>query len=154
MSRGFLGTSAPLVSDVTLVAELGMGVALLVGMAVARRRHYRAHAWCQSAVVLLNLVVIAETMLPSFRRMVSSESLASLGDSYYALAAAHGALGTVAELFGIYVLMVAGTNILPKRIRFTRFIPWMRAALALWWLALLMGFGTYFRWYVASLWVK
>jgi uncharacterized membrane protein YozB (DUF420 family) len=123
-------------------------------MAHARRRRYRAHASCHSAVVLLNLVVIAGTMLPSFRRQVASEIPASLGDSYYALAAAHAAIGTLAELVGVYILLVAGTNILPKGLRFTRFKPWMRAALALWWLALLLGLGTYFRWYVAPLWFK
>jgi uncharacterized membrane protein YozB (DUF420 family) len=154
VSRGFLRTAAPLVSDVTLVAELGMGLALMVGMALARRRHYLAHAWCQSAVVLLNLAVIAGTMLSSFRRQVASEIPASLGDSYYALAAADAVLGTAAELFGLYILMLAGTNIVPKRIRFTRYKPVMRTALAMWWLVLLLGVGTYVRWYVAPLWVK
>ncbi len=128
-----------------------MGVALLVGVALARLRHYRAHAWCQSAVVILNLVVIAGSMAPAFHRQVVPEILASLGDSYYYLAGAHAALGTVAELLGLYILTVAGTNILPKGLRFTRFKPWMRAALALWWLVLLLGLGTYFRWYVAPL---
>ena len=55
MNRGFLRTGAPLGSDLTLVVEIGMGLALLAGMLLARRRRYRAHAWCQSAVVLLNL---------------------------------------------------------------------------------------------------
>ena len=54
MSRGFLGTAAPWSSDATLIIELGMGVALLVGWRLARRGRYRAHAWCQSATVLLN----------------------------------------------------------------------------------------------------
>jgi hypothetical protein len=72
MSRGFLGTAASFSSDVTLVVELGMGVALLVGTVLARRGSYRAHAWCQSSMVLLNLVVITLTMAPSFRRSFSA----------------------------------------------------------------------------------
>jgi uncharacterized membrane protein YozB (DUF420 family) len=131
-----------------------MGVALLVGMALARLRHWGAHAWCQSAVVLSNLVVIAGSMAPAFHRRAAPEIPASLGESYYALAAAHAAIGILAEFLGVYILVVAGTNILPKGLRFTRFKLWMRAALALWWLALLLGLGTYFRWYVAPLWVK
>ncbi len=67
------------------------------------------------------------------------------------LAAAHASLGTVAELFALYILMAAGTNILPQRLRFTRYRPWMRAALFLWWLALLFGLATYVRWYVMPL---
>jgi hypothetical protein len=41
-----------------------MGLALMAGMVLARRRHYRAHAFCQSAVVLLNLVTIGLIMVP------------------------------------------------------------------------------------------
>lgn len=32
--------------------------------------------------------------------------------------------------------------------------PWMRAALAVWWLVLLLGAGTYARWYVVPLRVE
>ena len=38
MGRGFLGTNAPLTADLTLMVELGMGLALLVGAWFARRR--------------------------------------------------------------------------------------------------------------------
>ena len=151
MSRGFLRTAAPFRTDLVLTIELGMGAALLVGMVLARRGHYRAHAWCQSAIVLLNLVLIAFIMAPSFSHQIAWE-VPSLGESYNAIAVAHGVLGTAAELLGLYILLVAGTNILPKQIRFTRYKPWMRTALALWWLVLLLGVGTYVRWYVVPLW--
>jgi len=151
VSRGFLGSGASRVSDVTLLVELGMGVALIVGAALARRGKHRAHAWCQSTVVLLNLVPIAAMMVPSIRRILPEAEGADLGQSYYWLAALHGILGILAELLGLYVLMVAGTNIVPGRLRFTRYKPWMRAALALWWLTLLFGAATYARWYVTPL---
>ena len=154
MNRGFLRTGAPLGSDLALVVELGMGLALLAGMLLARRRRYRAHAWCQSAVVLLNLAAIALTMAPSFRRLFAPPIPAVFSDSYYAIAAVHAALGTVAELLGLYILVVAGTGMLPQRLRFTRYKPWMRTALALWWLVLLLGVGTYVRWYVVPLLAK
>jgi len=154
VNRGFLRTGAPLGSDLTLVVEIGMGLALLAGMLLARRRRYRAHAWCQSAVVLLNLVAIALTMAPSFRRSFAPPIPTVFGHSYYAIAAVHAALGTGAELLGLYILAVAGTGILPRRFRFTRYKPWMRAALALWWLVLLLGVGTYVRWYVVPLLTK
>ena len=121
MSRGFLRTAAPFRTDLVFTIELGMSAVLLVGMVLARRGHYRAHAWCQSAVVLLNLVLIAVIMAPSFIHQVAWEVPASLSDSYNAIAVAHGVLGAVAELFGLYVLLAAGTNILPKQIRFIRF---------------------------------
>jgi uncharacterized membrane protein YozB (DUF420 family) len=138
----------------TLVAEVGIGLALLVGMLLARRGRYRAHAWCQSAVILLNLVAITLTMAPSFRRSFAPTIPAAFHNSYYALAAVHAALGSVAELLGLYILVVAGTSIVPKRLRFTRYKPWMRTALVTWWVVLLLGMGTYVRWYVAQLWVR
>jgi uncharacterized membrane protein YozB (DUF420 family) len=147
MGRGFLGTNAPLTADLTLAIELAMGLALLVGTGFARRKRYRAHAWFQSTVVLLNLAVIGLFMAPSFRSQVLPELPGHLGRSYYAIATAHGVLGMVAELFACYILLVAGTNLLPPRLRFTRYKPWMRTALVLWWLVLILGFATYLRWY-------
>jgi uncharacterized membrane protein YozB (DUF420 family) len=148
VNRGFLKTAAPFSSDLTLIVEIGMGVALLAGTALARRGRYRAHAWCQSVVVLLNPVALLLVMVPSFRRSFAPPIPAVFRHSYYGVAAAHAVLGTLAELFALYILAVAGTNILPKRLRFTRYRRWMRAALLLWWSALLFGLATYVRWYV------
>jgi uncharacterized membrane protein YozB (DUF420 family) len=147
MGQGFLGTNAPLTADLTLLIELGIGLALLVGTGFARHKRYRAHAWCQSVVVLLNLLVIGFFMAPSFRSQVLPELPSHLGRSYFSLATAHGALGIMAELFACYILLVAETKLLPPRLRFTRYKPWMRAALALWWLVLILGLATYVRWY-------
>ncbi len=151
MGRGFLGTAASRAADMTLVTELGMGFALVLGALLARKRYYRAHAWCQMSVVLLNLAVITGYMLPDFRRQVFGALPADLGDLHYLLAAAHGAAGVAAELFAIYVLLAAGTSFLPPRLRFVHYVPWMRGALALWWLALLLGLATYLYWYVTPI---
>ena len=82
MSKGFLGTASPRSSDATLIIEFGMGVALLVGATLARRGRYGAHAWCQSAVVLLNLAAILLVMMPSFRRSFAPPLPAALLNSY------------------------------------------------------------------------
>ena len=148
MHRGFLGTGAPWTSDATLIVEVGMGVALLAGAMLARRGQYRAHAWCQSVVVLLNPVAILFTMVPSFRRSFPPPSAAESLNSYYVLGAAHAALGAFAEVFAAYVLIVAGTNVVPKRLRFIRYRAWMRTAVVLWWMTLLLGLATYLRWYL------
>jgi len=145
--QGILRTNAPLAADCVLLIEVAMGLALIAGTVLARRRRYRAHAWCQSAVVLLNLPVIALFMVPSFWQGVVPELFQHIGRSYYWLAAAHGVLGICAELLALYILLAAGTHILPGRYRFTRYKPWMRSALALWWAVLLLGLGTYVRWY-------
>jgi plastocyanin/uncharacterized membrane protein YozB (DUF420 family) len=145
---GFLGTGATRWADLNLVAQLAMGLALLVGWRLARRGRFRAHARCQAAVVLLNLILIALVMAPVFRRQVWP-NLAAFRDPYYALAAAHAAMGVLAEVLGLYVLLVAGTRLVPERLRFVRYKPWMRATLAIWWLVVLGGVGTYGLWYLA-----
>jgi uncharacterized membrane protein YozB (DUF420 family) len=147
MSKGFLGTAAPMAADRALVIEIGMGIALIVGVALARRRHYRAHGWCQFIIVLLNLVLIVQFMEPSFRHQVLPAVTDDLGDIHYAIAMAHGALGTIAELFALYIVLAAGTTILPTRLRFSRYKRWMRVALVLWLITLLSGIATYVQWY-------
>jgi hypothetical protein len=154
MREGFLGTSAPRVADVVLLLEIGMGVGLLIGAWLASAGRFRQHALCQSVIVLLNLAVIALTMIPSFRVHVFPRIPAKLGKAYYALATMHGALGSVTEIAGLYILLAAGTRVLPKRLQITKYKLWMRSVLVLWWLVLLLGFVTYTRWYVPHLFWK
>jgi uncharacterized membrane protein YozB (DUF420 family) len=148
MTHSNFGSDAPWQADLTLLIEAVMGIALLAGAVLARRRHYRAHAWCQSAVVLLNLVVIGFAMAPSFYIQLAPKIPQSLRKSYYAIAAGHAALGAVAELIGLYVIVAAGTQVLPDRFRLRNYPAWMRATLVLWWVVLLLGVATYVRWYV------
>ena len=148
MNEGFLGTAAPRSADVVLLLETGKGVALLIGAGLARMRRFRLHAWCQSAIVLLNLVVIVLIMVPSFHVHVSPKIPLKLGKAYYALATAHAALGTIAEISALYILLSAGTDLLPSKLRMTDFKTWMRGVLIFWWLELLLGLALYVRWYV------
>jgi len=151
VNAGFLGTNAPFYADVILLLELAMGIGLLVGTVLARRRHFRAHAMCQSLIVLLNFAVIVFTMIPSFRSHVSPKIPLRLGKSFYALATGHAILGSITEIAGLYVLLSAGTSVLPKKFRLSNYKLWMRTVLALWWLVLLLGFATYVRWYAPRL---
>jgi len=151
LSGGFFATAAPMTADAVLLLEIAMGAALLVGAWLARAKRYRQHAWCQSSVVLLNLAVIAVTMVPSFRMHVLPRIPAKLTRSYFALATAHATLGSVAEILALYILFAAGTRLLPERLRIQRYKLWMRTVLALWWLVLFLGFATYARWYVPNL---
>jgi uncharacterized protein (TIGR03382 family) len=148
MKGGFLGTVAPPYAHLTLLLEIAMGVGLLIGAWLARRRRFRQHAWCQSAIVLLNLAVIVLVMMPSFQVQVVPEIPLRLAKTYYALATAHAALGTSTEIAGLYILLAAGTGVLPEKFRITKYKAWMRTVLVLWWFVLLLGLATYARWYV------
>ena len=154
MIKAFLETAAPPGANVVLVLEIAMGVGLLVGARLARKGRFRQHAWCQSIIVLLNLAVVAVMMIPSFRVHVLPRIPARLGKAYYALATTHAAIGTVTELAGLYILLSAGTSVLPEKLRITKYKTCMRTVLVLWWVVLLLGLATYARWYVPHLFRK
>lgn len=149
MMDGFLGTGAPARADLNLMVQIAMGLALIAGMLLARAKRFRAHKYCQSSVMLLNIVMILLIMAPSFHHQVEPQLPGGLKEAYYLVPYIHAALGTVAEALGLYIVLVAATKILPKRLRFKRFKPWMRTELALWWVVVLIGIATYYVWYVA-----
>jgi uncharacterized membrane protein YozB (DUF420 family) len=154
LREAFFETAAPRTADLVLALEIAMGVGLLAGARLARKRRFRQHAWCQSLIVLLNLAVVVVMMIPSFRVHVLPRVPAKLGKAYYALATTHAALGTVTELVGLYILLSAGTSVLPGKLRITKYKVWMRTVLVLWWVVILLGLATYARWYVPHLFRK
>jgi hypothetical protein len=147
--KGFLGTWASFSADLNLVIQIAMGLALLSGALLARAKRYVAHGICQAAVLILNLPMIALAMWPSLHTRVMPRLSSHLWKRNYVIATAHGVLGALAEGFGLYILLVAGTNILPRSWRVQRWKLWMRLELILWWAVLLLGFGTYYVWYAA-----
>lgn len=147
--NGFLGTGATFAADVNLVAQLAMSVALILGVILARQKRYRAHAACQTTVLLLNLGMIGLEMWPSFRQQVAAHLPKGFHSRYYTIATIHAAFGTAAELLGLYIVLVAGTSLVPRSLCFKQWKRWMRIELALWSVALIGGVGTYFAWYIA-----
>ena len=133
-----------------LIIELVMGATLLAGMLLARARKFSAHGACQSIVIILNLAPIILFMLPAFRKGVAPGLPSHLGDRFYAVTTAHALLGATAEILGLYIVLVAGTSLLPQGLRFSNYKRWMRAELVLWWLVIAFGIGTYWVWNVSS----
>jgi uncharacterized membrane protein YozB (DUF420 family) len=148
-NAGFLGSGAPLRSDINLVVQLTMAGALIAGTWLAKKKCYKAHALCQTSVLLLNLGMIGLVMWPSFEQQVRPASATAFHKWYYQAAIIHAVLGTIAEVLGIYIAAVAGTTIIPERLRFTNWKWWMRTELVLWMVVLVSGFGTYCAWYLA-----
>jgi uncharacterized membrane protein YozB (DUF420 family) len=147
--EGFLGTHAGNHADLNLTIQLAMGVALLFGAFLARAKRFLAHGVCQTAVLVLNLVMICLWMFPSFLSHVLPRLPRHLGKRFYAVATIHGVFGGLAEILGLYIAIAAGTKILPKAWSIERWKVWMRIELTLWWIVLLMGVVTYWVWYGA-----
>jgi len=147
--KGFLGTGATFGADLNLVVQLIMGVALLAGALLAKHKRYKAHGICQTTVLLLNVLMIRLVMWPSFQQQVKPALSKVHHKWYYEVAIVHAALGVTAELLGLYIVIVAGTKLLPRRLRFNNWKWWMRTELVLWMIVILSGVGTYCAWYVA-----
>lgn len=148
-TTGFLHTGAPFDADFNLVIQVILGITLFAGAVLARRKCYKAHGICQTTVLLSNLVMIGLVMWPKFQQQVAPRLPRVLHKWYYAAAAIHALLGVVAELLGLYIALVAGTNVVPPWLRFTGWKLWMRTELILWTVVVLTGAGTYYVWYVA-----
>ena len=147
--KGFLGTGATFGADLNLVVQLIMGAALIAGALLAKQKRYRAHGICQTTVLLLNLLMIGLVMWPSFQQQVKPALSKIFHKWYYEAATIHALLGITAELLGLYIVIVAGTNVLPQWLRFEHWKLWMRTELVLWATVLVTGVGTYCAWYVA-----
>jgi uncharacterized membrane protein YozB (DUF420 family) len=144
--EGFLGTGAEFSSDVNLIIQVLMGLSLLAGMILARRKRYRAHGICQSSVMLLNLVMIFWVMLPAFWSGVTPGLPSALHKAYYFVPTLHATLGIIAQLLGLYLVLRAGTNFLPRFLCFNDYKLWMRTELILWWVVIVLGIATYLVW--------
>lgn len=147
--KGFLGTGATFEADLNLVVQVIMGAALIAGSCLARRKRYAAHGICQTTVLLLNLGMIGLVMWPSFEQQVTPVLPQGLHKRYFAVATIHALLGLTAEFLGIYIVIVAGTRVLPQPLRFKDWKRWMRTELMLWSIVVLTGLGTYYAWYIA-----
>jgi len=145
--KGFLGTPASFSADLNLTVQVALAMALMAGALLARAKRYRAHGACMVAVLLLNLVMIALVMSPSFYELVLPRLVRHPERRSVVVAAVHGALGLVAELLGLYIAMVAGTDRIPVRWRFKNWRAWMRAEFVIWWAVVLLGIATYIEWY-------
>jgi uncharacterized membrane protein YozB (DUF420 family) len=150
--KGFLGTGATFEADLNLVVQVTMGVALIGGAVLAKRKRYTAHGICQTMVLLLNLLMIELVMWPSFQQQVRPALPKVFHKWYYAAATIHALLGAAAELLGLYIVIVAGTSALPEWLRFKDWKRWMRTELMLWSIVVLTGVGTYYAWYIAPFW--
>ncbi|MBC8074435.1 MAG: cupredoxin domain-containing protein, partial [Chloroflexales bacterium] len=143
-----LDIQAPLAATVSLVLSLLVALLLTVGALLARARRYTAHRWVQTFAVALNLALVLAVMVGSFGRSVAPGIPEQLPEPFYAIAATHGIVGLVAVLFGLFVALV-GHEVLPPRLRFQNYKPFMRGAYVLYMLATAMGAGVFLVWYRA-----
>jgi hypothetical protein len=131
-----------------LHVQIALVLLLSTGVLLAKARHFRMHAVLQSTVVLLNLGLILRIMLPSFRRQLSFSFPISWKDLPVTIVLLHAFIGTSAWFMAFYVVLVAGTPLIPRKLRFSNYRRWMWTVFLMWWAAFLLGCRSYYLRYV------
>ena len=140
---GFLGRSAPYGADLNVLLQIAVGLLLLAGMGLARRGRYRAHGICQSTAFGLSLAMTVLWMMPALHTIHADALGRAVVNRVTVAVALHIALSTIVLLLGAWVILVAGTRLVPPRLRFSDYKTWMRTLLTLWWIAIVFGVATY-----------
>jgi len=138
---GFLGTGASLGADIALVGSVLVMAAFTVGAWLALRGQYEAHRWVQTGGAVMNLLLVLGIMIPSLVGVDPEENV-GLPASAFLTMTGHEIVGVVALLFGLYVVL-RGNELVPARLKFQRYKPFMRWAYGLYLLATLVGIGVY-----------
>lgn len=127
--------------------QIALVLVLSAGVLLARAKRFRLHAVVQCTVVLVNLGLIVRIMLPSLRQQIPG-ALSPSWNVPTVIVLAHSFVGALAWLMAFYVILVAGTPLIPHRLRFLNYRRWMRTAFGLWWAAFLLGCLVYYLFYM------
>ncbi len=146
---GFLGTRAPLLSDLALVLVTLTALMLTVGWQLARRQRFAAHRWVQTCAVVINTLVVALVMLRAFLTNIAPGIPRQLGEPVYALTSLHALTGASAVLLGSFIVLRAN-GLMPAALQFQNYRPVMRTAYVLYMLATGLGIAVYVRTYVLA----
>jgi uncharacterized membrane protein YozB (DUF420 family) len=139
---GFLGTSAPLHSDLALIMILISAILFTVGWRLAIGKHYKAHRWVQTTAALVNASVVITVMVTSFFTHILPGIPGKLLEGDYGFTTFHALVGTAGLLLGMFVVLRAN-GLAPRPLRFNNYKLFMRTAYLLYMLSTLLGVIVY-----------
>lgn len=146
---GFLGTGANLATDIGLALMLLVAALFTLGFILARRGHYEAHKWVQTAGGVIALLVVLWLMVLPYREFVVPGLPERLGEPFHGLTTLHALVGLLALPYGSFVIL-RGHNLVPERLRFSDYKTFMRWAYALYIITIALGFAVYVVWFVTN----
>src|SRR5262245_21846076 len=147
--KGFLGTNASLLADISLIVGILVALTLTVGMIMAVRKRYETHRWIQTTAVTLNVIQVLSIMVASFFKSAAPGIPQKLNETYYQAATIHASLGLVTLLFGTFVAL-RGNELVPQALKFNNYKLFMRTAYTLYIAVTLLGVWVYTTWYINS----
>ena len=139
---GAMTTTAPRGAALSLVLIVVTAILFTVGWRLAMRRRYEAHRWVQTVAACLNAAVVLVWMIHSFTANVAPQIPAKLNERAYAVATVHALVGAIGLVTGMFVVL-RGNELVPQRLRFKNYKPYMRGAYALYLLGTVTGVVLY-----------
>jgi uncharacterized membrane protein YozB (DUF420 family) len=145
--RGFLGTNASVLADISLILGILVALTLTVGMILAVLKRYQVHRWVQSTAVAINVAQVLTIMVASFLKSAAPGIPQRLGETYYYAALIHAMLGLTTLVFGTFVAL-RGNELVPQALKFNNYKLFMRTAYSLYILVTALGVWVYITWYI------
>lgn len=147
---GFLGTNAPMLADLTLLAYVLILVpAMLIGFYFARRKWFVPHhKLVMTGVMLINWVFILFVMAVSYSDAVAPNVPDNLNETTTLLPIVHLVFGALAQILATYLVgRMWFENILPDWTKVKNIKLYMRITLVLWIATAFLGVTLYINWY-------
>ena len=145
--KGFLGTNATVLADISLLLGILVALTLTVGMIMAVRKRYEVHRRIQTVAVSINVLQVLAIMVASFLKSAVPGIPQKLDETYYQAALIHALLGLFTLLFGTFV-MLRGNELVPRALKFNNYKLFMRTAYTMYMLVTLLGVWVYVTWYI------
>ncbi len=142
--NGFLGTQAPVRSDLSLVLTILLGLAATVGAINAHRHRYSQHCPVMTTAALLNWVPVLAVMVPTGVAALTGALDIEAGVPT-GLVVAHAVVGLITQSTMTYtVTRMNWLEDLPPK----KPIWLMRSTITLWSVAIITGVAVYVTLYV------
>ncbi len=147
---GFLGTKAPVRSDITLILILITAVLFTIGWGLALRKKYEAHRWVQTTAAILNTIVVLLAMVNVFIVFILPGIPSKLLQGSYGATTIHGLVGAIGLILGLYIVLRAN-KLLPKSLNFSNYKLFMRTSYAIYMSATFLGVIVYIMAYIIGM---
>jgi uncharacterized membrane protein YozB (DUF420 family) len=144
---GFLGTQAPLHSDISLLMIVFSAVMFTLGWRLAVAGKYEVHRWVQTSAAILNTLAVLAIMIPSFIVYILPGIPHKLLEGTYGVTTVHAIIGLIGLLLGIFVVLRAN-GLMPEKLRFKNYKVWMRTSYGIYMLATVIGVYIYLVVYI------
>ena len=144
---GFLGTHAPLRSDITLVLIIVTAILFTIGWRLAVHKRYQAHRWVQTVTAVLNALVVVLSMVTVFIEIILPGIPGKLLEGSYGVTTVHALVGVIGVLLGLFVVL-RGNDLVPKGLRFSNYKLFMRTSYIIYMLSTLGGIAVYIIVYI------